>query len=721
MSRWKKILSILVVLSVAVVVAGIAILKSLDLNDYKGLIAEQVKTATGRDMTISGDLNLEISLNPSVVVQGVTFANAPWGSRKDMVRLNRFAAEVELLPLLTGDIRVKRLVLDGLDLLAETNAQGQGNWELKTAGTKAETKKSDAGPGTLPVINWVSIKNLKVSFRDGTQNKTTTLRLDNMDVRTDSLKSPMNIDLAGDFNGLALKASGQLGPLEALINGGQPYPVSLDFSTTGLSATVRGVVSEPSLGRGLNLKLTLDASDLGPLAGAAGVTLPKLPPIKVSGLFSDPKGGYKIAGLNAVIGSNDLKGDLSVTLKGRARPFLDADLTTTVINLDALLPKGPAPAKKPAKKKDRVFPADPLPLDGLKAADARVRFRVGKIVTNGITLKDTDLRLVLGAGRLDIKPLNTTVGGGKVIASLVLDSSVPATGLSVNLDAKQIDYGAILNDLKMTDIATGKLDAKINLKGKGASIAKIMAGLNGRTRITTEGGKIESGALNILSADIMSALPFSDSKGDKTIRCGVVDFDIRRGQAKAKALIFETGGLSMIGTGGVNLGDETIRIKVNPRAKKISLIKLAMVPVNVGGTLANPTAAPDLAGTATSVITGTLSTAKGITSGGVSAIGNLVGLGGKKDDGTPSDVDNTDYCKLALAGRPLVRDKASAPKSTKTSAPKSTETSTPKSTVTSTSPPTEKLEEGSTMDNVDKKLDSLGKGLGGALKGLFGK
>jgi len=696
MGRWKKILSVLVVLTVAVVVAGVAILKSLDFNDYKGLIAEQVKIATGRDMTISGDLNLEISLNPSVVVQGVTFANAPWGSRKEMIRLNSFSAEVELFPLLTGDIRVKRLVLDGLDLLAETNAQGQGNWELKTAGTKTATKKPAAGPGTLPVINWIRIKNLKISFRDGTQNKTTTLRLDNMDLRTDSLKSPMNIELDGDFNGQALKASGQLGPVEALINGGQPYPVSLDFSTAGLSATVRGVVTEPRQGRGLNLKLTLDATDASPLAGAAGVTLPKLPPIKLSGIFSDPEGGYKIAGLNAVIGSSDLKGDLTVALKGRARPAVDAELTSTVMDLDALLPKGPAPAKKT----DRVFSADPLLLDALKAADARLRFRAGRLVTGGITLKDTDIRLVLGAGRLDINPLYTTVGGGKISASLVLDGSVPATALSLNLDARQVDYGAILNDLKLTDIATGKFDAQINLKGKGGSIGKIMAGLDGRARITTQGGKVESGLLNILSADIMSALPFVDSKGDKTIRCGVVDFDIDRGQAKAKTLVFETGGLSMIGTGGVNLADETIQIQVNPRAKKISLLKLAMVPVNVGGTLANPSAAPDLAGTAVGVVTGTISTAKDIATGGVSAIGNLVGLGGKKDSAISSEVDNTDYCKLALAGRPLVRNKASAPKSTKTSTP----------------PPAD-----SKMDKIDKKLDNLGNDLGGALKGLFGK
>ena len=49
MKRWRKILSGVVIL----VVTGIVIIKSLDFKEYRGLIAEQVKSATGRDLTIS--------------------------------------------------------------------------------------------------------------------------------------------------------------------------------------------------------------------------------------------------------------------------------------------------------------------------------------------------------------------------------------------------------------------------------------------------------------------------------------------------------------------------------------------------------------------------------------------------------------------------------------------------------------------------------------------
>ncbi len=85
MKNWMKVLSGVFVLAVGMVVAGVAVLKSLDFNEYRGLIAEQAKAATGRDLTIQGELNIEISMNPAIAVEGFTFDNAPWGTRPEMV------------------------------------------------------------------------------------------------------------------------------------------------------------------------------------------------------------------------------------------------------------------------------------------------------------------------------------------------------------------------------------------------------------------------------------------------------------------------------------------------------------------------------------------------------------------------------------------------------------------------------------------------------------
>ena len=56
---------------IGVLVFGVAILKSTDFNEYKDLISEKAKEATGRDLVIAGDLNLEISFTPKIVVEGI--------------------------------------------------------------------------------------------------------------------------------------------------------------------------------------------------------------------------------------------------------------------------------------------------------------------------------------------------------------------------------------------------------------------------------------------------------------------------------------------------------------------------------------------------------------------------------------------------------------------------------------------------------------------------
>ena len=606
--------------------AGVAIIKSIDFNEYRGLIAEQVKAATGRDLIISGDLDLELSMNPAVAVEGVTFANTSWGSRSEMIKLKRFSAEVELMPLLTGDVRVKRLVFVGLDLLVETDAKGRGNWEM--AGMKDSAKQDKVSPGKLPIVERVRIEDLKITYLDGRSGKKTSLNLGSLNIRSDGPKQPMDVDLAGDVNGKTFSASGKMGSVETLL-----------------------------------------------------------------------MGIYRLDELKAVIDKTSFLGNVSVKLAGVPRPSLTADLSSPLIDLDSLLPKDSKGQAKENKK--RVFPADPIPLDGLNGADARINLKVARLLTGGISINDIEAVVALNDGKLNLKPFKALVGGGKLNAAL----GVSVNGVSLNLTADKIDYGNLLGQLKMTNIATGTVDAKIDLKGRGNSVRAIMAGLNGSLRLVTQGGKVESGLLNVLSADIMSALPFVDSKGDKSIRCGVVDFNIRQGQAAAKALIFETSGLSMIGKGGINFADETIDLKVDPRAKKISLLQLAMVPLNVGGTLANPSAVPDLAGTAVGVVTGAVSTAKDLATGGVSAIGNLVGLGGKKGTSNSANLDDTDYCKLALAGQPVVRVESKA--KAQSAPPPAKDESKSSST--------------KTMDKVDENLNKLGKGLGGALKGLFGK
>src|SRR6201985_1277963 len=128
--RIRRILTGLVILVVGAAAAIFAIVNSIDFNAYKDLITQQVKAATGRDLVLAGDVKVALSLTPRLEIDQVSFRNADWGSEPEMVKLEKIEADVDLIPLLSSQIRIKRLHLIGADILLETDPKGQGNWVM---------------------------------------------------------------------------------------------------------------------------------------------------------------------------------------------------------------------------------------------------------------------------------------------------------------------------------------------------------------------------------------------------------------------------------------------------------------------------------------------------------------------------------------------------------------------------------------------------------------
>ncbi|HAD86346.1 MAG TPA: hypothetical protein DCG48_03195 [Rhodospirillaceae bacterium] len=370
------------------------------------------------------------------------------------------------------------------------------------------------------------------------------------------------------------------------------------------------------------------------------------------------------------LGASDIKGTVMIRLGG-TRPKVSAELQSTMLDLDELLPKNeskakPEPAPATGKGADaaggggggagdgRLFPADPLPLDGLKATDADLKLDAAKLRVNKMDIRDLRMVLRLAAGRLTLKPFQAVVADGTISGDIVLGADQAVPPLSVNLDVAKLDYGKLVAAMGEKPVAEGTADATIKLTGVGSSVRQIMAGLDGKLRLVSEKGRIESNLLNIASADIMSALPLVDSKGDKDLRCAVADFDIVKGIANAKALVIETGGLSVVGVGGVNLRDETLNLVLEPRAKKTSLLSAAMVPVAIRGTLAKPEPKVNPADLVTGVAGNVVSGAAAVMTMGLSALAQTA-------FNRVAKTDETDYCAQALAGKQVTPAKGSKP------------------------------------------------------------
>jgi uncharacterized protein involved in outer membrane biogenesis len=607
--RIRTALLIVVGLVVAVVVIGGVVLFNLDFNVFKEQIAAEAKKATGRELTIKGDLKLNLfTLSPGLAVEDVRFANARWGSRKDMARIKRFEVKVAVMPLLSGTLDVKRVVLSGADVLVERDKRGRGNYEFKpatpvkpkTKAKKKATKTADDGAAGLPALSLreVTVEDAMVTYRDARSGQKLTLRVDSMTVHGGT-SEPLEIDIKGSYNRAPFKARGRVGALSALVTPEKtPWPVALTAEAGGATVSVQGSIKRPAEAAGLDLRISVEGKDMSELAPLAGAPVPPLGPYSVSvRVLGSPDRAVNLRDLVAKIGDSGVRGRVDLALRGK--PQVTAVLNAELIDLaDFVKPskseagKGGA-AKTPkaaaGKRKKRLFPADPLPLDGLNAANAKVDVTVKKFLAQGVSMDNLEARVNLRNGNLKLAPLAADVSKGTVKGTVQLDASGKTPALTLALKGKKIDIGKLLDDLEITDVVSGSVDTDLNVSGRGKSVRQIMAGLNGRTQVVMGKGQMKSDALELYgggAARIATQALFGKQSEYTVINCFVNRFDVKNGLATSKAMLFDTDHATIWGKGTINLATEGINYEVDPRPKKSNVT--TAVPVNVGGTLADP-------------------------------------------------------------------------------------------------------------------------------------
>ena len=438
--------------------------------------------------------------------------------------------------------------------------------------------------------------------------------------------------------------------------------IDLNLGSEDLIAVlVKGTIKDLAIPQGMKLDFTVRGKDLANIQKLGGPAVPFQGAFNVSGQASDPAPKtYKISSLKAVWGGNDRSGWIELDLT-KKRPQLRADLSAEKLDLRTLIPKAEtervakAPPSASVKKKDKVFPVEPLLLEGLKAMDADLKFRDKQVLLPTMAFNDVILDALLKNGYLEIKPFKFTIGGGKADIQFALRSQETPARLAATLDIDQLEIGPMLDQLGYQRSVEGNLDAAFNLDGSGDSVAALMAGLNGNIRIAMSNGRVASDYLELLEKYLGSGIlrmlnPFEEKREFTPVNCFVDKIEIKDGLADVTMLL-DTDRTSIFGAGNVNLKTERLDLGIKPTPKKgalpanisFSFRELAQ-PFRLGGTLANPHLAIDAGRTA--FVIGKMAGALALGPIGIAAFFADVSVGKK------------DACAVAL-GKADVKDQSS--------------------------------------------------------------
>lgn len=282
----------------------------------------------------------------------------------------------------------------------------------------------------------------------------------------------------------------------------------------------------------------------------------------------------------------------------------------------------------------RMFTEEPLSLSALRAFDAELSLKIGRLTGAGPVLKDLEARAVAKDGRLALEPVTAEAGEGRLTAKLVLEAQGGIGVMAASLSLRDAKLEVITRETAGDDTLTGSLEVDAEVAGRGLSIAAIMGSLDGRVTAISGKGRLRNEFFNFLSADVITAVnPLAPAQQPQQVLCTVGRFDIRDGRAASRVVLLDTTRATVVGEGGIDLKREQVDMLFTPSTKDTSLLSVAaLVPVRVSGPLADPVVLPDPVRAAT----GVAKTAVGKVVDTAETVGSLLGIGsGPARKGSP--------------------------------------------------------------------------------------
>jgi uncharacterized protein involved in outer membrane biogenesis len=546
------------------------------LNALKDPIARRVSEATGRELVIQGDLRAVWSwVHPRFRAEGVSFANADWGRAEHLFKAQAIEASVSFLPLFAGRVVVPDLHLERPEVSLEQNAEGKKNWILKEEVEPREESRFHIQRLTLD-------QGLLDYFDAGRRIDITA------DLSTD--EAGVGFAAVGSYQGKALRADGHAGHVLSLRDEATPFPLKgqarIGETTLGVDGTLTGLVGL----KRFDTAVELSGRSMDDLYGIINVALPSTKPYVTKGRLVRNDGIIRYEKFTGKVGESDIAGTFEVDVSGD-RPFMKGDLESKVLNLADL----GALVGTEAPRKDGVLPDAPFNPERWDSVDADVSIKAGTIKRpEQLPIENLSARIQMRDRVLTLNPLEFGIAGGKLVGPVRLDGTGETIRADVRMRIQGLQLAKLFPTIKQNQASVGNLSGVVELKGVGNSVGRMLGSANGSLGAYMEGGRISRFMMELVALDLWDAARVK-LKGDEPIdiRCAIADFGVKNGLMETNAFIFDTSVVLVEGAGTVNLRNEAMDLKLNPKPKDSSIASLNS-PLFVTGTFSDPKVAPDM-------------------------------------------------------------------------------------------------------------------------------
>ncbi|MDD5412458.1 MAG: AsmA family protein [Methylobacter sp.] len=565
------------------VVAGVLLAAFFDWNWLRNPISSMVSKVLDRRFAIHGDLSVDVSMTPRITMNQIELANTSWGSRPEMLNLDRIEFSIRLKNLLDRQVVLPEIRLSKPRLVLEKNTEGKTNWIFGTSEKVKQGKSTES-----PKIGLLTIDDGNLVYLDP---KTEANLVVSTGVDT-AKRQIIEVRGQGHFEKARLVVQVTAGSILSLREKLAPYPIDIEIAFGNTKVMAKGTLKDPVQFQGPDLMYTVQGSDLSEFYPVIGVSLPKTPPYKLSGHLTREGEQWILKNFQGFVGSSDLSGSIVYTTRNE-RPFLQADLASKKLDfkdLAGFLGAEPTPEKT---ESNRILPDKPYDLKALRTGDADVKFQSKNIITPNLPIDEFAAHLQLDHGKLRLDPLNFGIDIGQITSNIILNAQQDKIVTKADLEIHKVPFKRLLANTRFAAQSEGTFLGRANLAATGNSVAEMLGYADGDVAIIMENGRVSKLLVELIDLDIAKSFALALTKDPSIpIRCIIADFGVTQGLMRTQPLVMDTTESNIVGKGEINLRDETLDLHLTAHPKTASILNV-QAPLIVKGPFKDPTVYPD--------------------------------------------------------------------------------------------------------------------------------
>lgn len=586
--------------------AGLILLLFVVLYITKGSFLKEPATSlasrmTGRTVMVGGDFQLYLDPHVRLRAENLSISNPPWVGKQAqgknaLFRAERLDASIRVLPLFVGDVKFRSLDLVRGNANLVRDRTGRASWDLG----REETDK----PFEMPEIAAARVVDSRVRYDDRKADMALDMRIGDVDVTDNALDQPLRARGTGRSHGLPFKIDATWRSQTGELTGGGRQQMTLEVDVAGSHVTVAGEVPGTTTLDGVEFRVASRGRTLAAPFSLIGVVVPDTRSYDVAGIARKDGDVWRVRNLKGRFGDSDIAGTLSVRTGERLK--LEADLTSRkldIIDVGPWIGYDPQRLDKQGGKgaitveggRPWLLPNATLATESLGTFDAEVRYRADSVDTGNVPINQLDLTLSLDHRLLRLDPVAIDLAGGRLTAYVNIDARQEQVVTDYDLRLSPVRLSRLLEPFgALADGTTGTLRGRLQLRGFGDTVRKSLGSSNGRIVLILPQGTLWVRNNELVELDIggfLEAAISDDLKEPAEIRCGLIGFTVKDGQAVADPILIDTERAVIRGRGGFAFRDERLGLEIEADSKKPSLFS-AQSPIGLQGYFAQPAINP---------------------------------------------------------------------------------------------------------------------------------